>query len=120
MHDLDKGFPLIADRIDDVRIEEGKVSFIFFGAAGDLNTNRQSRRIVDLYKRYKDAAVKFIVLDVDNARTSEAKQLIKSYYQGYIPGEVVLNRQGKAVWTHVGETDLQTMVAQLDKALEVR
>lgn len=118
MHDLDKGFPIIADKMEDVKLDSGRPALIFFGAAGDLNTNRQARRVVDLYKKYKATGTKFIVIDVDHAGSSEARALIKSYYQGYIPGVVVLDKQGKSTWNHFGETDLASMVTQLDKVLE--
>ncbi len=117
-HDLDKGFPIIADKFDDLKIEAGKGHLLFFGAAGDLNTNRQAKRVVDLYKKYKDGAVKFIIVDVDHASSPEAKQLIKNYYQGYIPQEVILDKQGKTFWTHIGEVDLGALAAQVEKSLQ--
>lgn len=117
VHDLDKGFPILADKMDDVKIESGKVSLIFFGAAGDLNTNRQAKRVVELYKRYKDQ-IKFIVVDVDHVTAADTKQLIKNYYQGYIPQEVILDKQGKNFWAHVGEIDGGALSSQLDKALQ--
>ncbi len=117
-HDLDKGFPIIADKIDDLKIENGKVNFIFFGASGDLNTNRQAKRVVELYKKYKDGALKFVIVDVDHATSPDAKQLIKNYYQGYIPQEVILDKQGKTFWTHIGEVDLSALVSQIDKVMQ--
>ncbi|MBX9720944.1 MAG: hypothetical protein K2X81_06090 [Candidatus Obscuribacterales bacterium] len=117
-HDLDKGFPIIADKFDDLKIESGKGQLIFFGAAGDLNTNRQAKRVVDLYKKYKDGTVKFIIVDVDHASSPEAKQLIKNYYQGYIPQEVILDKQGKTFWTHIGEVDLAALATQVEKSLQ--
>lgn len=117
VHDVDKGFPIIADKLDDIKIEPGKVAFLFFGAAGDLNTNRQARRVVELYKKMKDAQLKFIIVDVDHVTTPEAKQLIKSYYQGYIPQEVLLDKQGKTFWTHIGEIDSTALTAQLTKII---
>jgi hypothetical protein len=117
IHDVDKGFPIIADKFDDVKVEAGKATFIFFGAAGDLNTNRQARRVVDLYKKLKDSPLKFIILDVDHVSSAEAKQLLKNYYQGYIPDEVILDKQGKTSWSHVGEIDLSALATQLDKVV---
>lgn len=117
-HDLDKGFPIIADKFDDLKIEPGKAGFIFFGAAGDLNTNRQARRVVELYKKYKDLGVKFIIVDVDKQHSPEGKSLIKNYYQGYIPQEVILDKQGKTFWTHIGETDTSALSTQIDKVLQ--
>lgn len=117
VHDVDKGFPIIADKFDDIKIEAGKATLLFFGAAGDLNTNRQAKRVVELYKKLKDSKLKFIIIDVDHISSHEGKQLIKNYYQGYIPQEVILDRQGKTFWTHIGEVDQSALSAQLDKVL---
>lgn len=114
VHDLDKGFPIIADHMEDVKVESGKTNLVFFAASGDLNSNRQSRRLVDLYKKYKDQ-IKFIVIDVDHPGGSDTKQLIKTYYQGYIPQQVIVDKQGRTFWTHLGESD--GIEAQLDKCL---
>lgn len=113
-HDLDKGFPIIADRMDDLKPEAGKPTMIFFGAAGDLNTNRQAKRVVDLYKKYKEQ-LKFIVVDVDHASSTDGKHLLKNYYQGYIPQEVILDKDGKTFWTHIGEIDSGPLSSQIDK-----
>jgi hypothetical protein len=115
VHDLDKGFPILADHLDDMKIESGKINLIFFAASGDLNSNRQSRRIVDLYKKYKDQ-IKFIIVDVDHPSGADTKQLIKAYYQGYIPQQVVIDKQGRTFWTHLGESD--GIAAQLEKCLQ--
>lgn len=116
VHDLDKGFPIIADKMDDVKFDGVRPSFVFFGAAGDLNTNRQAKRVVDLYKKYKDQ-VKFLVIDVDHGTSPELKQLLKSYYQGYIPQEVLIDKDGKTSWTHIGEVDSGSLNGQVDKLL---
>ncbi|MBY0360229.1 MAG: hypothetical protein K2W82_19670 [Candidatus Obscuribacterales bacterium] len=118
VHDLDKGFPILGDKLEDVRIESGRPCFIFFGAAGDLNTNRQSKRVIDLYKKYRDTNLKFIVIDVDHAPTPDAKQLIKRHYQGYIPEVVVLDKAGRSIWSHVGEVDNKITMTQLDKVVD--
>ena len=118
MHDVDKGFPIIADKFDDVKFEPDRATFIFFGAAGDLNTNRQARRVVDLYKKFKDRPLKFIIVDVDHTAAPESKQLLKKYYQGYIPQEVILDKQGKTFWTHIGESEHSTLAGQLEKVID--
>lgn len=115
VHDLDKGYPILGDHLDDVKIESGKPNLIFFAASGDLNSNRQARRVVDLYKKYKEQ-IKFIVVDVDHPGNPETKQLIKAYYQGYIPQQVVVDKQGRTFWTHLGESD--GIAAQFDKCLQ--
>lgn len=114
--DADKGFPIIADKIDDMALEPGKASYIFFGAAGDLNTSRQAKRVVDLYKRYKASNLKFIVIDVDHAST-EGKRLIKSYYQGYIPAQVLLDKTGQIHWSHTGEVAPGELSSKVEKVI---
>jgi hypothetical protein len=115
--DLDKGFPIVGEKMDDVAVSTTTPTFLFFGAAGDMNTNRQAKRVVDLYKKYKGSNVKFIVIDVDHALSPPAKALIKAHYTGYIPGEVVFDKTGKQKWTHAGETETSVVAAQLDKVL---
>ncbi len=116
VHDLDKGFPIIADKMDDVKLDGGRPVLIFFGAAGDLNTNRQAKRVVDMYRKYKDQ-LKFLVVDVDHGTSPELKQLLKNYYQGYIPQEVLIDKDGKTFWTHIGEVDSGSLSNQIDKML---
>ena len=116
-HDLDQGFPIMAEKMDDVQIASGKPTLLFFGACGDLNTNRQAKRIVDLYKKYKTEPVKFIVVDVDKADSQSLKALIKSYYPGYIPAQVVFDKQGKSAWSHTGEVDAGIIGTRIDKQL---
>lgn len=118
VHDLDKTFPLVGDKMDDVEIATGHPTVVFFGAAGDLNTNRQAKVIVDLYKKYKANNVKFVVVDVDHPGNASAKSLIKAHYQGYIPGEAVFDKTGKKQWNHTGECDRSTMASQIDKLLQ--
>jgi len=116
--DIDSGFPIVADNMADMRLEPQHPTLIFFGASGDLNTNRQARRIVDLYRRYRKAGLKFLVVDVDHATAPEAKELLKSYYRGYIPEQVLLDRSGSKTWSQSGEVELRQMEAQVDKLVE--
>src|SRR5262249_52017950 len=115
--DLDTGFPIIGQKMDDVAPAADRPSFIFFGAAGDLNTNRQARRVVELYRKYRLSGLKFIVLDVDEPPGEEAKQLIREHYRGYIPFEVILDRSGQKKWSHTGEIEERLIQPQLDKVL---
>jgi short-subunit dehydrogenase len=88
---------------------------LFFGASGDLNTNRQAKRLVDLSHKTNAKEVKFIVIDVDHATTDDAKKLIKTYYQGYIPCQVILDKNGKKTWSQVGEVEQGVVKNQLSK-----
>lgn len=118
VHDLDQGFPIIADKMTDVELSTTHPSLLFFGAPGDLNTNRQARRIVEIYKKYKGDGVKFIVIDVDHPINDDAKKLIKAYYQNYIPGQLIFDRSGKQKWSRSGETEISVISGQLDKLID--
>lgn len=112
--DIDSGFPVKADKMDDVYIGDGKPSIVFFGASDDLNTNRQAKRLVDLYRELKDKPLKFILIDVDHPPNNLASDLIKKYYKGYIPEQVIFDRQGRQVWSQVGEVENRLMLEHLD------
>jgi thiol-disulfide isomerase/thioredoxin len=114
-HDLDQGFPIVADSMADVTLAADKPAFLFFGASGDLNCNRQARRVVDLYKKFKATQLKFIIVNVDEPPNNAARQLIKKYYTGYIPTELFFDNQGKVAWSHLGEAELHTLSAQAEK-----
>ncbi|HEY9785774.1 MAG TPA: hypothetical protein V6D17_10260 [Candidatus Obscuribacterales bacterium] len=116
VQDLDNGFPIVADNIDDMKVEAGKPSLIFFGASGDLNTNRQAKRLVDIHKRYQ-GKLKVILVDVDHPANQDAVKLIKTYYRGYIPLEVILDREGKMAASHVGELESGELKSKIEKVL---
>jgi hypothetical protein len=118
--DLNQGFPILAEKLDDTALAAGHPTLVFFGASGDLNTNRQAKRIVDLYRRYRIANVKFIVIDVDKPSGPGARQLIKAHYQGYIPGEVLFDANGKSIWSKSGEVEINTIASELDKVTLAR
>ncbi len=114
--DMDKQFPIVADKMEDMTIEPGRATYIFFGAAGDLNTNRHAKRVVDLYKHFKANNVKFIVIDVDH-HSPEARTLIKTYYQGYIPAQVLLDKKGNTNWSHSGEVAPGELSSRVEKVI---
>ncbi len=103
VEDKDNGFPIIADKMEDATIESGKPALLFFGASGDLNTNRQAKRLVSIYNRFKTKNIKFVVIDVDHAANAQATELIKKHYKGYIPCQVIINDTGNSVWSKSGE-----------------
>jgi len=118
--DSDAGFPIDASRMEDMQLDPSKVTFLFFGASGDLNTNRQAKRLVDLYKQSSNKAVKFILIDVDHPINAQATALIKSHYKGYIPFEVILDKSSKVVWSQIGEVEGGVLNQQLDRALALK
>lgn len=115
--DLDTGFPIVGKDMDDCKIPSGSAVLMFFGASGDLNTNRQAKRFVDLYRKINSKDLKYIVIDVDHAPNDDAKNLIKTYYRGYIPSEVLLDKSGKIVWNHDGECELSVVKSAVDKVI---
>lgn len=114
--DLDNGFPIEADNLDDYSVVAGKPTLIFFGASGDLNTNRQAKRFVDLYNKYR-TQVQFLVVDVDHLNNPKAKALASEHYKGYIPAEVLLDKTGRTAWTQVGEVETATVADRLEKII---
>lgn len=102
--DIDSGFPIVGKNMDDATVEPGKPTFIFFGGSGDLNTNRQAKVVVGLYNKYAKEGVKFLLVDVDKTNKSPAvTKLIKKYYKGYIPSQVILKADGSIVESKIGE-----------------
>lgn len=118
VEDKDNGFPIIADKLEDVHIEPGKTNFIFFGASGDLNTARQAKRLVGSYNKLRDRDVKFIVINVDKPANKEAENLIKKYYKGYIPCQTVIDSDGTTTWSKVGEVSENEVTKQISKNLK--
>lgn len=116
--DIDNGFPIIGSNMDDCKVATATPTFIFFGAAGDLNTNRQAKRVVYLTKKMVAHSLKFIIVDIDHPPNDDAKMLIRNYYHGYIPGEVLLDKGGKTLWSHDGEVEYASLKTQVDKSLE--
>lgn len=116
--DIDAGFPIVADRMDDVSMSATRPTLLFFGASGDLNTNRQARRLVDLYRKYRAQGVKFVVVDVDQPATSQARQLVRDHYRGYIPFQVLIDKSGQRVWSQIGEVEGKQIEQHLDRLLQ--
>lgn len=117
VQDTYAGFPIIASKMEDCTIEPGIPTFIFFGAGGDLNTNRQAERVIRLYKRYWQDKLKFLLVDVDHPTSAQAISLIKNYYKGYIPCQVVLTKTGVLNWSQTGEVDTKVLKSQLEAVL---
>ncbi len=116
--DKDSGFPIIAEKMDDATIASGKPNFIFFGAAGDLNTNRQAKRLVGVYNKFKNKSIKFIIIDVDHAANAEATDLIKKHYKGYIPCQVFLDNSGASVWSKSGEVAEGDVIKEIETKIK--
>lgn len=116
--DKDNGFPIIADKMDDATIDSGKPTLIFFGASGDLNTNRQAKRLVGLYNKFKAKNLKFILIDVDHASNAKATDLLKKHYKGYIPCQVLLDETGNSIWSKSGEVQEGDVAKQIETVVK--
>lgn len=114
--DLDNGFPIEADNLEDYALISGKPTMIFFGASADLNTNRQAKRFVDLYNKYH-TQVKFLIVDVDHLNNPRAKALASEHYKGYIPSEILLDKNGRTIWSQVGEVETAIISDRIEKML---
>jgi hypothetical protein len=117
VQDADNGFPIVAENFDDDTIESGKPAFIFFGAAGDMNTNRQAKRVIDLYNSYRKQEVKFILVDVDHPSSKGGAALVKKFYRGYVPCEVIIDRKGNEHLNQIGEVESQVLRKRLEQVL---
>jgi hypothetical protein len=115
--DTDNGFPITGTHLADAKIEKGKPALIFFGASGDLNTNRQAKRIVEIYNKVPPKALKFILVDVDHPLNQESKALIKTFYKGYIPSEILISQNGKESWSQIGEVQSNLLRKKIDAVL---
>ena len=114
--DSEDGPLITGDRMNEGAVS-GKPNYIIIYGEGCFNSKQQARRTVSLYEKYKDR-VNFVVVDLDQKRSPAQQQLVKEYYQGYIPHVVVVDKAGKAVYNSSGEVDESSLSSLLDRALE--
>lgn len=109
--------PLITgDRLQDGAVS-GKPNYVIIYGEGCFNSKRQARRTVSLYEKYR-GRVNFVVIDLDKKRSPEQQELVRDYYQGYIPHVVMLDAHGKTLYNASGEVDEGKLAAILDEALK--
>ena len=60
----------------------------------------------------------FVIIDLDKKRPPEQQELVEKYYEGFIPHVLVLDKNGKALYSTAGEVEESRISAVLDKALE--
>ena len=82
----------------------GKTNYVIIYGEGCYNSKRQARRTVELYNKYRNQ-VHFAVVDLDVKRSPAQQDVIKRYYNGFIPHVVVLDAGGKALYNSDGEVD---------------
>ena len=70
-----------------------------------------------MYEKYK-GRVQFVIIDLDKKRPSEQQKLVEKFYQGFIPHVVVLDKNGKALYSAAGEVEESPISALLDRALQ--
>lgn len=107
--------PLITG--DDVQsgFVAGKTNYVIIYGEGCFNSKRQARRTVELYNRYR-AQVHFVVVDMDMKRSPAQQELVKQYYQGYIPHVVVLDAKGKPLYNSSGEVESKTIESLFEQS----
>lgn len=108
--------PLITGDGMDAGVTSGEPAYIIFYGEGCYNSERQARRTVSLYEKYK-GRVQFVIIDLDHRASAAQQELQKKYYRGYIPHVVVLDSSGAALYNQSGEVEEGTIAGLLDKAL---
>ena len=95
--------PLITgENMKDGSINKGTPTYVIFYHRECYNSKRQARRTVELYEKY-NGKVDFIVVDLDNPRSSDQTALLKKHYKRYIPHITIYDKSGKAVYDKSGE-----------------
>ena len=60
----------------------------------------------------------FVIVDLDLKRSRAQQELVKKYYQGYIPHIAILDKAGKPVYNSSGEVNESKISTILDEALK--
>ncbi len=94
----------------------GKPNYVIMYGEGCFNSKHQARRTVALWEKYK-GRVNFVVVDLDKPQSPAQQELVKKYYEGYIPHVVVLDGAGKALYNKSGEVEESVISGILDAAL---
>jgi len=106
--------PLITGKnMKDGTINNGKPAYVIFYHRECYNSKRQARRTVELYEKY-NGKVDFIIVDLDNPRSTEQTSLIEKHYKRYIPHVTVYDKDGKVVYDKSGEVRNSQMTELLD------
>jgi hypothetical protein len=108
--------PLI--RGDDVKsgFVPGKPNYVIIYGEGCFNSKRQARRTVELYNKYR-SEVHFVVIDLDLPRSPAQRELVKEYYEGYIPHVMVLDAHGTPIYNRAGEVRSKVIENAFQRAL---
>lgn len=109
--------PLITGKnMSDGTLNQGKPAYVIFFHRECYNSKRQARRTVELYDKYNEK-VDFIIVDLDNPRSSDQTALLIKHYKRYIPHVTIYDKNGKAVYDKSGEVRNTQMSELLDGLL---
>ena len=72
---------------------------------------------MNLYEKYR-GRVHFVIVDMDLRRSPAQQELVKKYYQGYIPHITILDKNGKAIYDRAGEVDESRISTLLDEVVK--
>ena len=111
--------PLITGEHLGEGVVAGATNYVIIYAEACFNSKRQARRSVQLYEQYKNR-VHFVVVDLDQPRSTAQQELTQKYYRGLIPHVVVLDRSGKPVYNDSGEVSSGQLSRLFDKLLRNR
>jgi hypothetical protein len=108
--------PLITGDDAQAGFVAGKTNYVIIYGEGCFNSKRQARRTVELYDKY-GSQVHFVVVDLDVPRSPEQQQLVKQYYNGYIPHVLVLDAHGTPLYNQSGEVESRVIEDIFQKSL---
>jgi hypothetical protein len=108
--------PLITGDDAQAGFVAGKTNYVIIYGEGCFNSKRQARRTVELYDKY-GSEVHFVVVDLDVPRSPEQQQLVKQYYNGYIPHVLVLDAHGTPLYNQSGEVESRVIEDIFQKSL---
>lgn len=98
-------------------VVSGKPNYLIIYGEGCFNSKRQARRTVSLYQRYP-GRVNFVIIDLDRKRGPEQQELLRTYYKGYIPHVVVMDKATATIYNRSGEVDEASVAKLFDAALQ--
>jgi hypothetical protein len=108
--------PLITGEDAQSGFVPGRPNYVIIHGEGCFNSKRQARRTVELYTKYR-SSIHFVAIDLDVAMSAEQQDLVRQYYDGYIPHVLVLDERGKPLYNQSGEVDSGQIEAIFKKAL---
>jgi hypothetical protein len=109
--------PLITGSGMDGGLVTGKPNYVIIYAERSFNCKRQARRSVKLYEKYR-GRVNFVIIDLDRKRSPAQREVVRKYFQKYLPQVVITDQQESTVYNQSGEVEERTISGILDAALK--